>query len=239
MNATHIRDTLTNTLSSDGAGASLPYVDRLGVALFLDRPDWLLDTPLDFEQRVAQLHEAWLQWGPTQLWAIREEVAHARQRDHVPKPFDENNPLDFSGFIDAYSLTPRFDTPAQEAAALAWWHAINDHQRRLWVLRAKTLKLAELWRHFCLVAASQSPAEPNRVPLRLREPRTCNRCHDRLDMDLDWVRAQDALVYEDIGGYGSIWGDENHIALVLCPECAHAVLSPWMKVTPLCEEDTD
>lgn len=47
----------------------------------------------------------------------------------------------------------------------------------------------------------------------------CNRC--KLKLEPDTPEFYDALHWEDIGGYGSFFGDGTKVSLTLCAPCLH------------------
>ena len=60
----------------------------------------------------------------------------------------------------------------------------------------------------------------------------CDRCeksYHEANGD-DWIEIQEAMHWKMIGGYGSIWGDDSDVEIVLCQKCAHELLSPFVTI---------
>jgi hypothetical protein len=47
----------------------------------------------------------------------------------------------------------------------------------------------------------------------------------------DWVEFQEFLMIDIIAGYGSVWGDSNHIQIDLCQHCAYEILKDYANET--------
>ncbi|EEV6510698.1 hypothetical protein ABLU61_24225 [Klebsiella sp. GG_Kp153] len=56
---------------------------------------------------------------------------------------------------------------------------------------------------------------------------TCDRCGYRYDSDD--VEFREFLVIDRVVGYGSVFGDGNHIRMDLCQHCAKKILGTWIQ----------
>jgi len=61
----------------------------------------------------------------------------------------------------------------------------------------------------------------------------CDRCKIRYDQVVD---LQEAVHVRLHAGYGSAWGDDNLVDVVLCDTCTHTLLSPFAHVTDLSDQ---
>ena len=62
----------------------------------------------------------------------------------------------------------------------------------------------------------------------------CDRCGNDVCDDLD---LQEALHIDTVGGYNSIFGDENRIQCDLCQDCVKEVLGPFLRISPRTQAD--
>lgn len=68
-------------------------------------------------------------------------------------------------------------------------------------------------------------------PVRQLVTIQCNKCKKVIqrdgDNDNDLFEFESALLISFTGGYGSVWGDGEHIKIDLCQHCAFELLSPY------------
>ena len=55
---------------------------------------------------------------------------------------------------------------------------------------------------------------------------TCNKCGKEYTSE-DIIEMQEAFVYENTGGYSSVFGDGNRYEIVLCQNCAYDLLADY------------
>ena len=55
---------------------------------------------------------------------------------------------------------------------------------------------------------------------------TCNKCGKEYTSD-DIIEMQEAFIYRDTGGFGSVFGDEVRFEIVLCQHCAYDLLADY------------
>ena len=60
----------------------------------------------------------------------------------------------------------------------------------------------------------------------------CNRCGAKYTTQ-DIVEFQEMFHWQTYAGYGSLWGDGNHVEVVLCQKCAYAQLFPYSEIINL------
>lgn len=65
----------------------------------------------------------------------------------------------------------------------------------------------------------------------IEEPRivgfTCD-CCGKVVNDTDYVEYQERFEWNHVGGYGSVWGDETVVSVVLCQECTYNLLHRYV-----------
>ena len=62
------------------------------------------------------------------------------------------------------------------------------------------------------------------VEVKKPESITCDVCHSSYYHDSDWEEIQEFQRIDFIGGYGSIFGDGNHMAADICQKCLKNLL---------------
>ena len=64
--------------------------------------------------------------------------------------------------------------------------------------------------------------------------RECDKCHKKFDADNtdDIYEIQEFLYFRNVGGYGSIFGDEAKIELDLCQHCVKELLGTYLRIGP-------
>lgn len=55
---------------------------------------------------------------------------------------------------------------------------------------------------------------------------------DRCDavFEDDIIEQQEALFWENTGGYGSVWGDGTHVSVTLCQQCAADLFQEFAQI---------
>lgn len=53
---------------------------------------------------------------------------------------------------------------------------------------------------------------------------TCNKCEQGFT---DLFDIQERFEWRSVGGYSSVWGDNNEVEVVLCQHCAKELLEPY------------
>jgi hypothetical protein len=59
----------------------------------------------------------------------------------------------------------------------------------------------------------------------------CDRCHKRMELDVQDSGWPERLSLSFRGGFGSIFGDGNEVSVDLCPHCVRETLGAWLRVT--------
>ncbi|EPL4467567.1 hypothetical protein MC862_003771 [Proteus mirabilis] len=59
--------------------------------------------------------------------------------------------------------------------------------------------------------------------------KSCDRCH--FHTEKDEPEFHEFLSIDRQAGFGSIFGDGNHLTLDLCQHCVKALLNPWLSVS--------
>lgn len=76
------------------------------------------------------------------------------------------------------------------------------------------------------------------APIQVETTYECDRCHRQASSSKDsWIVFNEFLLFDRIGGYGSVFGDGNRIQLDLCQECVKDVLGRWIRVTDAYEQE--
>lgn len=57
----------------------------------------------------------------------------------------------------------------------------------------------------------------------------CDKCH-KVVYETDWLEYQERLEWHHSAGYGSVWGDENEVSVVLCQNCAYEVFKKLARI---------
>lgn len=60
----------------------------------------------------------------------------------------------------------------------------------------------------------------------------CNRCSREATYADDVLEAQEFLHWENVGGYGSVFGDGAELSLTLCQHCVKELLDRFMWTQP-------
>jgi len=62
----------------------------------------------------------------------------------------------------------------------------------------------------------------------------CDKCHKKFDDKNadDIYEIQEFLHFRNVGGYGSVFGDEAKIELDLCQHCVKEVLGQYLRIGP-------
>ena len=62
----------------------------------------------------------------------------------------------------------------------------------------------------------------------------CNKCKAKYDKD-NYIEVDNSFVWDDVGGYGSLWGDGNYDEIVLCQICAYEGLKDYAEINKECD----
>lgn len=61
-----------------------------------------------------------------------------------------------------------------------------------------------------------------------KEGMSCNKCGKTWEKE-DYIDVQEKLHKHDVGGYGSVFGDQQEYSITLCQDCTYEVLKPYIK----------
>lgn len=71
--------------------------------------------------------------------------------------------------------------------------------------------------------------EYTKIPLQVLTAVVCNRCKKRID-DTNIAEWQEMFIWENTGGYGSVFGDCVSYECDLCQHCLKEVLGPYLRL---------
>lgn len=57
----------------------------------------------------------------------------------------------------------------------------------------------------------------------------CNRCKAKYD-ESNYIEVDNAFIWDAYGGYGSVWGDQTDIEIILCQNCAYELLKDYATI---------
>ena len=63
----------------------------------------------------------------------------------------------------------------------------------------------------------------------------CDVCSKEFDCDIDWQEAQEFHSIQFEAGYGSIFGDQNHVECDICQHCLKQLLGKYLRINDVRE----
>lgn len=72
--------------------------------------------------------------------------------------------------------------------------------------------------------------EKHQVTELIEVAKECDRCHTKYDVDVEYTETQEFHHIAFIGGYGSIFGDQNQVECDLCQHCLQELIGDICRI---------